>query len=58
MKKAFLTKFVALTAGVLACGAVLAQSNSYPNKTVNLVVGYSAGGATDRVARIISKQLT
>lgn len=58
MKKAFLTKFVAITAGVLASGAVLAQSTSYPNKTVNLVVGYSAGGATDRVARIIAKQLT
>lgn len=58
MKKNFLTKMVALTAGVLASGAVLAQSTNYPNKTVNLVVGYSAGGATDRVARIIARQLS
>lgn len=58
MKKNLLTKLLALTAGVLASGAVVAQAADYPSKPVNLIVGYSAGGATDRVARIIARELT
>ena len=34
-----------------------AQSN-YPDKTVRIVVGFSAGGTTDVVARILAKELT
>ncbi len=58
VKKNLLTKLLALTAGVLASGAVVAQAADYPSKPVNLIVGYSAGGATDRVARIIARELT
>lgn len=59
MTKSIFTKALALTAGVVASGALMAQSAiDYPNKPVTVVVGYSAGGATDRVARIIARELT
>lgn len=59
MTKSILTKMLALTAGVMASGVVMAQSAAnYPNKPVTVVVGYPAGGATDRVARIIARELT
>lgn len=34
-----------------------AQTLSYPEKSVTLVVGYAPGGATDRVARLLAKVL-
>lgn len=58
MKKNLLTKMLTLTAGVLASASMAVQAADYPSKPVNLVVGYSAGGATDRVARIIARELT
>jgi tripartite-type tricarboxylate transporter receptor subunit TctC len=38
------------------CGAAAAQS--YPAKTVRMVVGYPPGGPTDVLARIVSQKLT
>jgi tripartite-type tricarboxylate transporter receptor subunit TctC len=44
---------MAVTAGLLlSAGAALAQS--YPNKTVNLMVPYPAGGPSDAIARIFN----
>ncbi len=40
-----------------ASSGVQAQGN-YPDKTVRIVVGFSAGGTTDVVARILAKELT
>ena len=40
---------------VLAATCALAQG--YPNKTVRVIVPFSAGGATDIVARVISQKL-
>ena len=34
-----------------------AQSNSFPNKPIKLVVGFVAGSATDTAARIIAERL-
>jgi tripartite-type tricarboxylate transporter receptor subunit TctC len=45
-------------AGLLAfaaSGPALAQS--YPNKTIKIIVGYSPGGAVDIIARAIAEQL-
>ncbi|MFO7748310.1 MAG: tripartite tricarboxylate transporter substrate binding protein [Orrella sp.] len=58
MKHKLFNKMVAFVAGALSCSAVLAQNTDYPSRAVNLIVGYSAGGATDRVARIIAQELT
>ena len=48
-----------LGVGLLAAStmAVFAQ-DSYPTKPVRIVVGFSAGGTTDVVARIMAKELT
>src|SRR5262245_7875495 len=50
----------------LVCAAVLAMvaslgtvgAQEFPKKTITLVVGFAAGGATDTAARLIAKKLT
>ena len=46
---------------VLACAAALAgvsaSAQDYPARQVTMVVGYSAGGAVDAVARLLSQKL-
>ncbi|MBQ0130598.1 MAG: tripartite tricarboxylate transporter substrate binding protein, partial [Comamonas sp.] len=45
--------------GILAASALTAfAQTSYPSKPVRIVVGFSAGGTTDVVARIMAKELT
>jgi tripartite-type tricarboxylate transporter receptor subunit TctC len=39
-------------------GAAPLHAQTYPNKTVRVVVGYTAGGATDVTARIVAHRLT
>ena len=52
-------RLLALSGAALAFPAVsrLAQGRSYPTRTVRLIVGYSAGGATDITARVIAERL-
>lgn len=45
-------------AGLVAASALTVFAQSYPNKPVRIVVGFSAGGTTDVVARIMAKELT
>ena len=49
------TFLLALALGTLAThgGAALAQTDSYPNKPIRLVVGFAPGGAADYVARAV-----
>lgn len=47
---------------IVALGALFAISHAlaqgaYPNRTISMVVGFSPGGGTDTVARIIAKDL-
>ncbi len=61
-----LTKFTlnararALAAGLVATAAMAMSSAAmaaYPDKPIRLIVGFSAGGTTDVVARIIGKEM-
>lgn len=45
--------------GLMATASISAAAQgNYPDKTVRIVVGFSAGGTTDVVARILAKELT
>jgi len=48
---------VALVAMVLAAIVSPARAQSYPSRSITILVGYSAGGQADALARIIGKQL-
>ena len=49
-------KWIALLGALLAAGGAWAQN--YPSKPVRVIVPFSAGGATDIVARIVGQKLT
>ena len=55
-KKIFVYGAIATIAALSTWGAA-AQTN-YPTKPVKILVGFSAGGTTDVVARIMAKELT
>jgi len=53
---------VTRTAALLACAASLAAAqamaqNAYPSRQVSIVVGFSAGGSADIVARLLAEEL-
>jgi tripartite-type tricarboxylate transporter receptor subunit TctC len=49
------TAIAVLLSGVAAAAGVRAQS--YPSKPIRVIVGYTAGGAVDIIARAVSQQL-
>jgi len=51
-----LIRLLALVAAVCAAGA--AQAQNYPDKSVRVVVGFTAGGPTDVIARIVAQKLS
>lgn len=56
-RKTFHRSTLALLAGLcLASGSALAQT--FPNKQVNLMVPYPAGGLSDAIARVVERPLT
>src|SRR5690606_22065480 len=58
LRRALLKTIVAGTAAFAMGGAAFAQDDNYPNRTVTIVLGFSAGGPTDVVARILADKLS
>ena len=48
-------KLISLAGGMLVAASVAAQG--YPNKSVRVIVPFTAGGATDIVTRVVSQKL-
>src|SRR5690606_17020053 len=58
-KTRFLRHAATLLAGAVGALALGASAQAaYPEKPVHIVVGFSAGGTTDVIARIMAKELT
>lgn len=53
---------IALLAGAAACAALpalaQAQAQAYPNRPLTFVVGYTAGGQVDGVARLVARKMS
>ncbi len=56
MKKMILGACLALTTALPLTSA--AQTSAYPNQTVKMLIGFSAGGPTDVIGRILAQQMT
>ncbi|MES1265500.1 MAG: tripartite tricarboxylate transporter substrate-binding protein, partial [Variovorax sp.] len=58
MKKP-LRRFVFALAGLLALGTLgsAGAADAYPSKPVRILVGYSAGGAVDAIARTVGQRM-
>jgi tripartite-type tricarboxylate transporter receptor subunit TctC len=50
--------FIKVFDGVLVSRPLLARAQSYPSRTVHIVLGFPAGGTTDVVARVFSQWLS
>lgn len=50
--------FFTLSVAALAAGASPAVAQSYPAKTIRIIVPYPPGGGTDLAARLVSQKLT
>ena len=42
---------------IVALGSTAASADTYPSRPIHLVVGYSAGGGNDLIARIVAAKL-
>ena len=42
----------------LAAGSATAQTAKFPDKPIKILVGFSAGGGTDVVARILAQKMS
>ena len=58
MKKASLRTLLAACLPLLFAAPAAAQTAPWPSQPIKIIVSYSAGGAGDQIARIISEQLT
>jgi tripartite-type tricarboxylate transporter receptor subunit TctC len=49
--------FLGAAMAALALSAIPVKAQSYPSKSITVLVGYSAGGQADALARMVGKQL-
>ncbi|HTH43472.1 MAG TPA: tripartite tricarboxylate transporter substrate binding protein BugD [Oxalicibacterium sp.] len=52
------SKFLTAIAGLALVASASAFGESYPTKTITMVVPFSAGGPTDTVARLVAQSMT
>lgn len=57
-RRSFVRKAAVLAAGLAGAFAMSAAQAAYPDQPVRMLVGFSAGGTTDIVARVLCKELT
>jgi len=50
--------YLAVTLAGIGFGPTAQAADNYPSRSITLVVGYAAGGATDIVARLMAKSLS
>ena len=60
MKKMFSRRCLLAAAGVLAIGTAFSAgaADAYPAKPIKIIVGYSAGGAVDLIARSVGQRMS
>ncbi|WP_431122210.1 Bug family tripartite tricarboxylate transporter substrate binding protein [Variovorax paradoxus] len=60
MTTSFIRRHVLALAGVLALGASLnaGAADAYPSRPIKILVGYSAGGAVDAIARSVGQRMS
>jgi tripartite-type tricarboxylate transporter receptor subunit TctC len=50
-------KVIALALALLAATTLTAFAQSYPSRTLTIIVPYPAGGPTDTIARILAERM-
>jgi tripartite-type tricarboxylate transporter receptor subunit TctC len=60
MKQTLIRRYLLTLAGLLALGASVhaTPADAYPSKPVKILVGYSAGGAVDAIARSVGQRMS
>lgn len=54
----FCKRFIASSAILAITATISAQASDYPTKPIRLVVGYTAGGGSDILARVIAQKMS
>lgn len=51
-------KFLKSMVSIALCASAFAYADTYPSKTITMIVPFSAGGPTDTVARLVAQSMT
>ena len=54
----FLLRWLSLIYGVLTVSGTTAQAQTFPDKSIRMIIAYAPGGATDIVGRLLAQELS